>query len=229
MFNFTASMWADFPWQFWFFCHTSRHTGGNQNTILPDYMPVVMYVLNNTKKENVHFRQHFRFLWRKTCDLCLVIAKLKIVHLENITLSIHTSECTLWTELAGTSPSFGNETIWTHPASKVLQIKICKTPLQKQHFRAASHQFLISDFYKLYAIYSKTEVWPSGLTKVPCILLSPWYLHHFRICHKDSASLPNFVFSFSFCIGSSLKPKPKTVGFGWSPACSQLLYCFLCK
>lgn len=42
--------------------HTSRHTDGNQNKILLDYMPVVMYVLNDTKKENVHFRQHFRFL-----------------------------------------------------------------------------------------------------------------------------------------------------------------------
>lgn len=36
-------------------------------------------------------------------------------------------------------------------------------------------------------------------------------IHHFKIWHKDSASLPNLVFSFSFCIGSSLKPKPRTM------------------
>lgn len=212
-------------------CHTSRHIGGNRNKILPDYMPLVMYVLNDTKKENVHFRQHFRFLWRKTCDLCLVMAKLKTVHLKNITPSIHTSECPLWTELAGTSSTFGNKTIWTHPASKVLQIKTCKIPLRKQHFRAAtvtSFSFYLN-FYKLYAIYSKIEVWSSGLTKAPHILLSPWYLHHFSICHKDSASLPSFVFSFRFCVGSSLKQKPKIMSFVWSPACSQPLQYFLCK
>lgn len=165
-----------------------------------------MYVLNYQKK-SMHFRQHFRFLWRKSCDLCLVMAKLKPVLLKNITFSMHASECTLWTELAGTSPSLGNKTIWAHPAGKVQQIKICKIPLRKQHFRAAtatSFSFYLH-FCKLYAIYSKTEVWSSGLRKTPRILLSPWYLHHSRICHKDSASLPNFVFSFSFCRGSSLK------------------------
>lgn len=146
-------------------CHTSRHTGGNQNKILPDYMPVVMYVLNDTKKENVHFWQHFGFLWRKTCDLCLVMAKLKTVHLKIIT-SIHISECTLWTELAGTSSTFGNKTIWTHPAGKVLQIKKCKIPLRKQHFRAATVTSFSSylNLYKLCTIYSKTEIWSSGLT-----------------------------------------------------------------
>lgn len=50
-------------------CHTSRHTGGNQNKILPNYIPVVTYVLNDTKKKNMHFRF--------PCDLCLVMAKLK--------------------------------------------------------------------------------------------------------------------------------------------------------
>lgn len=109
----------------------------------------------------------------------------------------HTSECTLWTELAGTSPSFGNKTIWTHQAGKVpAQLKICKTPLQKQHLRAVivtSFSFYLN-FYKLYAMYTKTEAWSSGLTKAPHILLSPWYLHHFKIWHKDSRSLPNFGF-----------------------------------
>lgn len=62
-------------------CHTSRHTGGNQNKILPNYMPVVMYVLNGTKKENLHFRF--------PCDLCLVMAKPKTVHLKNITFLTH--------------------------------------------------------------------------------------------------------------------------------------------
>lgn len=62
-------------------CLTSRHTDENQNKILPNYMPVVMYVLNDTKKEKVHFRF--------PCDLCLMMAKLKVVHLKNITLSTH--------------------------------------------------------------------------------------------------------------------------------------------
>lgn len=84
MFNFTADMWTDFPWQFWFFA-TPVGTQVGTNKILPNYMPVVMYVLNDTKKENMHFR----FLWRKTCDLCLVMAKLKTLHLKNITLSTH--------------------------------------------------------------------------------------------------------------------------------------------
>lgn len=77
--------------------------------------------------------------------------------------------------------------------------------------------------------FTQKLVWSSGLTKAPWILLSPWYLHHFRICHKDSASLLNSVLSFSFCVGSSLKEKPKKMGFVWSPACSQALQYFLCK
>lgn len=144
---------------------------------------------------------------------------------------MHTSKCTLWTELAGTSSTFGNKTIPTHPAGEVLQIKLCKIPLRQQQFRAAtvtSFSFYLN-FYKLCAIYSRTEVWPSGLTKAPHNLLSPWYCHHFSICHKDSASLPNFVFSFSFCVGSSLKHKPKAISFVWSPACFQPLQYFLCK
>lgn len=184
-----------------------------------------------TPKKRTCISDSISGFYEEKLDLGLVMAKLITVHLKNITPSIHTSECTLWTELASTSSAFGNKTIWTHPAGKVLQIKICKIPFRKQHFRAAtvtSFSFYLN-FYKLYAIYSKTEVWSSGLTKAPRIFLSPWYLHHFSICHKDSASLPNFVFSFSFCVGSSLKQKPKTMSFVWSPACSQPLQYFLSK
>lgn len=47
-------------------CHSSKHTGGNQNKILPNSMPVVMSVLNDTKTRERAFQTAFQVSVKKT-------------------------------------------------------------------------------------------------------------------------------------------------------------------
>ena len=47
-------MWTDLPWQLWFFA-TPVGTQVGTKKIFPDCVPVLTYVLNETKKENMHF------------------------------------------------------------------------------------------------------------------------------------------------------------------------------
>lgn len=143
-------------------------------------MPVVMYVLNYQKKRRCISDSISGFCEEKA-DLCLVMAKLKTVLLKNITFSIHTSECTLWTELPGTSPSLGNKTIWAHPAGKVQQIKICKIPLRSntsgQQQPPAFHFTYISVSFMPF-----TEKPKSG----PVV----WEKLHVSFCHPGIFTIP---------------------------------------
>lgn len=48
--------------------YTSKHIGQNQK-VLPDYVPVLVHLLNETKEENINFRQYFRLPQIETGDL----------------------------------------------------------------------------------------------------------------------------------------------------------------
>lgn len=84
-------------------------------------------------------------------------------------LARSTSEYILSTGLEGTSFIFVYKTIWTHPAGKTFQIKICKIPLRKQcpeqqwstvlHFAQISISFMPA--------YSKIKPWTISLTEAP--------------------------------------------------------------
>ena len=160
-------MWADLSQQLWFFATlVSTQVGTKKSS---QTVPVLAYVLSEAKKENTHFTQYFRLPWKETCDLMYAWWWQSL------------KPCTsppsaLWTELAGTSSSFGNITLWTHPAGKVLQIKICKIPLREQYPRAAtvtSFSFSLN-FYKFYAIYYKNELWSGDLTEGACRSHTPF-------------------------------------------------------